>query len=72
MNPYLNGSRDIYIYSLEPCRFYRKEGLKSHLLSTTLTRHIITPTYTNETVSMASLLRDPTYTYEYRKIISSI
>ena len=62
----------IYIYSFEPCRFYKREGLKSHLLSTTLTRHIITPTYTNEIVNMVSLLRDPIYTYEYRKIITSI
>ena len=50
---------------LKPCRFHRRGGLKSLLLSTTLIRYKYHLYIINEIVNITGPLKDVVYTYEY-------
>jgi hypothetical protein len=56
----------------EPCCFKKREGLESPLLSVILMRNKYHLHIINEIVIMVGPLIDLVYTYEYRKIITSI
>jgi uncharacterized protein YchJ len=56
----------------EPCCFQIREGLESPLLSVILMRNKYLLHIINEIVIMIGPLRGLVYTYEYRKIITSI
>ena len=59
---------------LEPCRFFlkKKTTTKKSFIFDNINKRQISLTYINETISMINILKDHVYTYEYRRIITSI
>jgi hypothetical protein len=57
------------IYTLESCRFFKREWLKSPWLPVTLMEEKYNLHIINKIVSMIGPLRDLVYIYEYKKII---